>query len=140
MLFIYPGYVLVSVKASVYTNVSPFSGVALTADTKLHRNPSEGGVHSMALALPPSQARYTMEMVIFYMFTLSVSNSNPISLINLRQEASRTSASVSDIHRHAGAAERSHAPSSALVHCIAFLQLHDFMVCLHSPVRRLQIW
>ena len=33
------------------------TGVALTADTKMHRNPSEGGVHSMALALPPSQAR-----------------------------------------------------------------------------------
>uniref|UniRef100_A0A672YSW3 Pleiotropic regulator 1 n=1 Tax=Sphaeramia orbicularis TaxID=375764 RepID=A0A672YSW3_9TELE len=31
-------------------------GVALTADTKMHRNPSEGGVHSMALALPPSQS------------------------------------------------------------------------------------
>uniref|UniRef100_A0A8D2ZJ35 Pleiotropic regulator 1 n=1 Tax=Scophthalmus maximus TaxID=52904 RepID=A0A8D2ZJ35_SCOMX len=35
------------------------TGVSLTADTKMHRNPSEGGVHSMALALPPSQARYT---------------------------------------------------------------------------------
>ncbi|MEQ2167406.1 hypothetical protein GOODEAATRI_003924 [Goodea atripinnis] len=34
-------------------------GVALTADTKMHRNPSEGGVLSMALALPPSQVRYT---------------------------------------------------------------------------------
>ncbi|KAA8594612.1 hypothetical protein FQN60_011747 [Etheostoma spectabile] len=32
-------------------------GVALTADTTMHRNPSEGGIHSMALALPPSQAR-----------------------------------------------------------------------------------
>uniref|UniRef100_A0A8C4IPS0 Pleiotropic regulator 1 n=1 Tax=Dicentrarchus labrax TaxID=13489 RepID=A0A8C4IPS0_DICLA len=31
-------------------------GVALTADTKMHRNPSEGGIHSMALALPPSQS------------------------------------------------------------------------------------
>uniref|UniRef100_A0A672IGC0 Pleiotropic regulator 1 n=1 Tax=Salarias fasciatus TaxID=181472 RepID=A0A672IGC0_SALFA len=62
-------------------------GVALTADTKLHRNPSEGGVHSMALALPPSQAR---------------------------QEASRTAASVADIHRHAGGAERVHPPSTAV--------------------------
>uniref|UniRef100_A0AAZ3R2Z3 Pleiotropic regulator 1 n=1 Tax=Oncorhynchus tshawytscha TaxID=74940 RepID=A0AAZ3R2Z3_ONCTS len=34
------------------------SRVALTADTQIHRNPSEGGVHAMALALPPSQARY----------------------------------------------------------------------------------
>uniref|UniRef100_A0A6Q2XAS2 Pleiotropic regulator 1 n=1 Tax=Esox lucius TaxID=8010 RepID=A0A6Q2XAS2_ESOLU len=34
------------------------SGVALTADTQMHRNPSEGGVHALALALPPSQARY----------------------------------------------------------------------------------
>uniref|UniRef100_A0A6Q2WRP4 Pleiotropic regulator 1 n=1 Tax=Esox lucius TaxID=8010 RepID=A0A6Q2WRP4_ESOLU len=31
-------------------------GVALTADTQMHRNPSEGGVHALALALPPSQA------------------------------------------------------------------------------------
>uniref|UniRef100_A0A672YTA5 Pleiotropic regulator 1 n=1 Tax=Sphaeramia orbicularis TaxID=375764 RepID=A0A672YTA5_9TELE len=54
--------------------------VALTADTKMHRNPSEGGVHSMALALPPSQ---------------------------VRQEASRTAASVAEIHRHVGGAERS---------------------------------
>uniref|UniRef100_A0A8C7XB06 Pleiotropic regulator 1 n=1 Tax=Oryzias sinensis TaxID=183150 RepID=A0A8C7XB06_9TELE len=30
-------------------------GVALTADTKVHRNPSESGIHSLALALPPSQ-------------------------------------------------------------------------------------
>lgn len=42
---------------SVYTSVFCSTGVALTADTKMHRNPSEGGVHSMALALPPSQAR-----------------------------------------------------------------------------------
>ncbi|XP_038568943.1 pleiotropic regulator 1 isoform X2 [Micropterus salmoides] len=62
-------------------------GVALTADTKLHRNPSDGGVHSMALALPPSQAR---------------------------QDVSRTAASVGDIHRHAGGAERSHPQSSAV--------------------------
>lgn len=34
-----------------------FSGVALTADTQLQTMPSEAGVHSMALALPPSQAR-----------------------------------------------------------------------------------
>uniref|UniRef100_A0A8C7QKM0 Pleiotropic regulator 1 n=1 Tax=Oncorhynchus mykiss TaxID=8022 RepID=A0A8C7QKM0_ONCMY len=33
-------------------------GVSLTADTQIHRNPSEGGVHAMALTLPPSQARY----------------------------------------------------------------------------------
>lgn len=32
-------------------------GVALTAETKIHRNPSESGVHSMTLALPPSQAK-----------------------------------------------------------------------------------
>uniref|UniRef100_A0A8C3A7A2 Pleiotropic regulator 1 n=1 Tax=Cyclopterus lumpus TaxID=8103 RepID=A0A8C3A7A2_CYCLU len=62
-------------------------GVALTADTKMHRNPSEGGVHSMALALPPSQARL---------------------------DVSRTASSVGDIHRHAGGAERSHPPSTAV--------------------------
>ncbi|CAI5680850.1 unnamed protein product [Oreochromis niloticus] len=62
-------------------------GVALTADTKMHRNPSDTGVHSMALVLPPSQAR---------------------------QDASRTAASIADIHRHAGGAERSHPPSSAV--------------------------
>uniref|UniRef100_A0A674C4I7 Pleiotropic regulator 1 n=1 Tax=Salmo trutta TaxID=8032 RepID=A0A674C4I7_SALTR len=59
--------------------------VALTADTQIHRNPSEAGVHAMALALPPSQARL---------------------------DASRTAASVGDIHRHAGGAERSHASHS----------------------------
>uniref|UniRef100_A0A8C9XIT4 Pleiotropic regulator 1 n=1 Tax=Sander lucioperca TaxID=283035 RepID=A0A8C9XIT4_SANLU len=62
-------------------------GVALTADTTMHRNPSEGGIHSMALALPPSQARL---------------------------DVSRTAASVGDIHRHAGGAERSHPPSTAV--------------------------
>uniref|UniRef100_A0A3Q2Q7J0 Pleiotropic regulator 1 n=2 Tax=Fundulus heteroclitus TaxID=8078 RepID=A0A3Q2Q7J0_FUNHE len=62
-------------------------GVALTADTKMHRNPSEGGVLSMALALPPSQ---------------------------VRQEASRTAASVAEIHRHAGGAERVHPKSTAV--------------------------
>uniref|UniRef100_A0A8C7FNG4 Pleiotropic regulator 1 n=1 Tax=Oncorhynchus kisutch TaxID=8019 RepID=A0A8C7FNG4_ONCKI len=60
-------------------------GVALTADTQIHRNPSEGGVHAMALALPPSQARL---------------------------DASRTAAGVGDIHRNAGGAERSSAPHS----------------------------
>ncbi len=34
-----------------------FSGVALTADTQIQTMPSEASVHSMALALPPSQAR-----------------------------------------------------------------------------------
>lgn len=62
-------------------------GVALTADTQMLKMPSEMGVHSMALALPPSQAR---------------------------QEASRTAASVAEIHRHAGGAERSHPPQHAL--------------------------
>ncbi|XP_014823759.1 PREDICTED: pleiotropic regulator 1 isoform X2 [Poecilia mexicana] len=62
-------------------------GVALTADTKMHRNPSEGGVISMALALPPSQ---------------------------VRQEASRTAASVAEIHRHAGGADRVHPQSTAV--------------------------
>uniref|UniRef100_A0A674E2F9 Pleiotropic regulator 1 n=1 Tax=Salmo trutta TaxID=8032 RepID=A0A674E2F9_SALTR len=37
--------------------------VALTADTQIHRNPSKGGVHAMALALPPSQARYFLQMM-----------------------------------------------------------------------------
>ncbi|XP_016145068.1 pleiotropic regulator 1-like [Sinocyclocheilus grahami] len=32
-------------------------GVALTADTQMQKMPSEAGVHSMALALPPAQAR-----------------------------------------------------------------------------------
>uniref|UniRef100_A0A8C5E0W0 Pleiotropic regulator 1 n=1 Tax=Gouania willdenowi TaxID=441366 RepID=A0A8C5E0W0_GOUWI len=37
---------------------APYSqpGVTLTADTKMHRNPSEGGVTSVALVLPPSQS------------------------------------------------------------------------------------
>uniref|UniRef100_A0A671MAH6 Pleiotropic regulator 1-like n=1 Tax=Sinocyclocheilus anshuiensis TaxID=1608454 RepID=A0A671MAH6_9TELE len=65
-----------------------FSGVALTADTQMQKMPSEAGVHSMALALPPAQAR---------------------------QEASRTAASVAEIHRHAGAAERSHPPLHSLM-------------------------
>uniref|UniRef100_A0A671ME44 Pleiotropic regulator 1-like n=1 Tax=Sinocyclocheilus anshuiensis TaxID=1608454 RepID=A0A671ME44_9TELE len=62
--------------------------VALTADTQMQKMPSEAGVHSMALALPPAQAR---------------------------QEASRTAASVAEIHRHAGAAERSHPPLHSLM-------------------------
>ncbi|XP_067106524.1 pleiotropic regulator 1 isoform X1 [Osmerus mordax] len=60
-------------------------GVALTADTQLHRLPSEGGVHALALTLPGSQSR---------------------------QDASRTAAGVGDIHRHAGGAERSMPPHS----------------------------
>ncbi|CDQ82314.1 pleiotropic regulator 1 [Oncorhynchus mykiss] len=67
-------------------------GVALTADTQIHRNPSEGGVHAMALALPPSQARL---------------------------DASRTAASVGDIHKLAVGAERSHAPHS---HAMSLLE------------------
>ncbi|XP_024292434.1 pleiotropic regulator 1 [Oncorhynchus tshawytscha] len=67
-------------------------GVALTADTQIHRNPSEGGVHAMALALPPSQARL---------------------------DASHTAASVGDIHRHAVGAERPHAPHS---HAMSLLE------------------
>uniref|UniRef100_A0A8C6UA70 Pleiotropic regulator 1 n=1 Tax=Neogobius melanostomus TaxID=47308 RepID=A0A8C6UA70_9GOBI len=63
-------------------------GVALTADTKLHRNPSDAGVQTVALALPPSQARYV--------------------------SASRTAASVAEIHRHYGG-ERSHAGTMALL-------------------------
>ncbi|XP_033826300.1 pleiotropic regulator 1 [Periophthalmus magnuspinnatus] len=62
-------------------------GVALTTETKLHRNPSEAGIQTVALALPPSQAR---------------------------QEASRTAASVAEIHRHYGG-ERSHAGTVALL-------------------------
>uniref|UniRef100_A0A8C8DJJ9 Pleiotropic regulator 1 n=1 Tax=Oryzias sinensis TaxID=183150 RepID=A0A8C8DJJ9_9TELE len=60
-------------------------GVALTADTKVHRNPSESGIHSLALALPPSQAR---------------------------QESSRTAATVAEIRR---GAERAHAQSTLLL-------------------------
>lgn len=33
------------------------SGIALTADTQMQKMPSDTGVQSMALALPPSQAR-----------------------------------------------------------------------------------
>ncbi|KAG5286323.1 hypothetical protein AALO_G00013570 [Alosa alosa] len=55
-------------------------GIALSADTQMHKMPSEGGVHALALALPPSQAR---------------------------QDVSRTAASVGEIHRHAGMPERS---------------------------------
>ncbi|KAJ8335642.1 hypothetical protein SKAU_G00389840 [Synaphobranchus kaupii] len=61
-------------------------GVALTADTQLQKMPSEGAVQSLALALPPSQSR---------------------------QQANLTAASVADIHRHAGSAERSQ-PTSLL--------------------------
>uniref|UniRef100_A0AAR2JMV6 Pleiotropic regulator 1 n=1 Tax=Pygocentrus nattereri TaxID=42514 RepID=A0AAR2JMV6_PYGNA len=62
----------------------PAPGVALTADTQLQKMPSEAGVQSMALALPPSQ------------------------------DAVRTAASVGDIHRHAGGAERSQPPQHTL--------------------------
>ncbi|KAG5845244.1 hypothetical protein ANANG_G00136740 [Anguilla anguilla] len=62
-------------------------GVALTADTQMQKMPSEGGVQSLALALPPSQAR---------------------------QDATRTAASVADIHRHAGSADRSQPPLHAM--------------------------
>ncbi|XP_017316551.1 pleiotropic regulator 1 [Ictalurus punctatus] len=62
-------------------------GVALTADTQLQKMPSEAAVHSMALSLPPAQAR---------------------------QDMARTAASVGDIHRHAGAAERSQPPQHSL--------------------------
>ncbi len=36
-------------------------------------------------------------------------------MLNFRQDASRTAASVGDIHRHAGGAERSHPQSTAVV-------------------------
>ncbi|KAI4901850.1 hypothetical protein NFI96_034597 [Prochilodus magdalenae] len=62
-------------------------GVALTADTQLQKMPSEAGIQSMALALPPSQAR---------------------------QDLARTAASVGDIHRHAGGAERSQPPQHTM--------------------------
>ncbi|MGH0161645.1 UNVERIFIED_CONTAM: hypothetical protein FKN15_041776 [Acipenser sinensis] len=62
-------------------------GIALTADTQMQKMPSDTGVQSMALALPLSQAR---------------------------QDASRTAASMADIHRHAGSAERSQPPGHAL--------------------------
>ncbi|MFT7815118.1 pleiotropic regulator 1-like [Arapaima gigas] len=58
-------------------------GVALTADTQMQKMPTQSGVQSLALALPPSQAR---------------------------QDASRTAAGVADIHGHAGNAERSQPP------------------------------
>ncbi|KPP69084.1 pleiotropic regulator 1-like [Scleropages formosus] len=62
-------------------------GVALTADTQIQKMPTQGGVQSLALALPPSQAR---------------------------QDATRTAAGVADIHRHAGNAERSQPPLHAM--------------------------
>lgn len=86
-----PGYPLPDAGPDyLVTGTHPYPsapGVALTADTQIQKMPSEAGVHSMALALPPSQAR---------------------------QEASRTAASVADIHRHAGGAERSQPPQHAL--------------------------
>ncbi|KAK7929494.1 hypothetical protein WMY93_005889 [Mugilogobius chulae] len=61
-------------------------GIPTSKDT-LSKKPSEAGVQTVALALPPSQAR---------------------------QEASRTAASVAEIHRHYGG-ERSQAGTMALL-------------------------
>ncbi|CAM9452196.1 pleiotropic regulator 1 [Lampetra fluviatilis] len=61
-------------------------GIALTEETRLQRTPSDAATQSLALTLPPSQTR---------------------------QEASRTAASVADIHRHAGIAERVVPPGSS---------------------------
>ncbi|XP_043918361.1 pleiotropic regulator 1-like [Protopterus annectens] len=62
-------------------------GVQLSDDTQLQKMPSEEGAQSMALAIS-AQAR---------------------------QNATRTSASVSDILKHASSAERSQAPASSVV-------------------------
>ncbi|XP_032635004.1 pleiotropic regulator 1 isoform X2 [Chelonoidis abingdonii] len=61
----------------------PGPGVALTADTKIQRMPSESAAQSLAVALPPSQSRL---------------------------EANRTAAGVGDIYRHAGIPERAQPP------------------------------
>ncbi|TSL54339.1 Pleiotropic regulator 1 [Bagarius yarrelli] len=79
-------------------------GVALTADTQLQKMPSEAAVHSMALALPPSQAK---------------------------QDMARTAASVGEIHRHAGAAERSQAPHTL----VSRLGLHPHLFCVNGGGR-----
>ncbi|XP_001375689.2 pleiotropic regulator 1 isoform X2 [Monodelphis domestica] len=65
----------------------PGPGVALTADTKIQRMPSESAAQSLAVALPPSQSRI---------------------------DANRTSATVGDIYRHAGLPERSQPPGLAM--------------------------
>ncbi|KAG8592451.1 hypothetical protein GDO81_000505 [Engystomops pustulosus] len=62
-------------------------GVALTADTQIQRMPSESAAQSLALALPPSQAR---------------------------QDAHRTAAGIGDIYRHAGHPERSQPPGLSM--------------------------
>uniref|UniRef100_A0A8C4WDU9 Pleiotropic regulator 1 n=1 Tax=Gopherus evgoodei TaxID=1825980 RepID=A0A8C4WDU9_9SAUR len=62
----------------------PGPGVALTADTKIQRMPSESAAQSLAVALPPSQSRL---------------------------EANRTAAGVGDIYRHAGIPERAQPPA-----------------------------
>ncbi|XP_015675034.1 pleiotropic regulator 1 [Protobothrops mucrosquamatus] len=61
----------------------PGPGVALTADTKIQRMPSESASQSLAVALPPSQSKI---------------------------ESNRTAAGVGDIYRHAGMPERSQPP------------------------------
>lgn len=42
----------------IVTTVLLFQGVALTADTKVQRMPSESAAQSLAVALPASQSRY----------------------------------------------------------------------------------
>ncbi|XP_060102601.1 pleiotropic regulator 1 [Heteronotia binoei] len=65
----------------------PGPGVALTADTKIQRMPSESAAQSLAVALPPSQSKI---------------------------EANRTAAGVGDIYRHAGIPERSQPPGLSM--------------------------
>ncbi|XP_067847781.1 pleiotropic regulator 1 [Heptranchias perlo] len=74
----------------IITGTHPYPsgpGVALTADTQVQKIPTEAGTQALAIALPPSQAR---------------------------QDANRNAASVADIHRHAGIAERSQPPVSSM--------------------------
>ncbi|NXC16228.1 PLRG1 regulator, partial [Corythaeola cristata] len=65
----------------------PGPGVALTADTKVQRMPSESAAQSLAVALPASQARL---------------------------DANRTAAGVGDVYRHAGISERSQPPGMSV--------------------------
>ncbi|NWI67491.1 PLRG1 regulator, partial [Todus mexicanus] len=65
----------------------PGPGVALTADTKVQRMPSESAAQSLAVALPASQSRL---------------------------DANRTAAGVGDIYRHAGISERSQPPGMSV--------------------------
>lgn len=113
------------------------SGVALTTDTQLQKMPSEAAVHSMALALPPSQARYTHRLLetshgwkTCFFLLLCVC----VCIACCRQDMARTAASIGDIHRHAGAAERSQPPQHTLVSRSHSFPCHSF-IFIHTHCR-----